>query len=92
MKQIIKVLVTSFVFTAGLTACANLTEKQNQIDSVVISQLEVLKKTKSLREQVDMKARISKDAVLVEKEKLLMDALTSVIESQEAYLKLKNKL
>lgn len=85
-------IATTVAIGLGLTACANLTAKQEQIDSVIASQMEVLKKTKSQREQADVKSRVAKDSVLVEKEKLLIDALSSVIGSQEAYLKLKNKI
>ncbi len=89
MNIVLRTIATSLAFTLGLTACANLTAKQEQIDSVVSSQLEVLKKTRVQREQNDVKSRIAKDSVLAEKERILLDALNSVINSQEVYLKLK---
>lgn len=92
MKELFKTIVLSVALAIGLTACANLKERQNQKVEVLSSQLDVLKKTKQLREQDDVKLRVSKDPVLSEKEKALLDALNSVIDSQEAYLKTLNKL
>lgn len=90
MKSFLKTIVTSFVFTLGLVACANMNARQDQIQSVITSQLDVLKKTKSSREEESFRMKIAKDPLLAEKEKLLVDALSSVIASQEAYLKLIN--
>lgn len=87
----LKIIANSLAFTLGLTACANLTAKQEQIDSVIASQLDVLKKTKAQREQEDIKSRVAKDSVLAEKERILLESLNSVINSQETYLKIKNK-
>lgn len=92
MRFPLKILATSLVFALVFSACANLTERQEHIDSVISSQIDVLKKTKAQREQSEIKSRIAKDSVLAEKERILMDALSSVIDSQESYLKLKNKI
>ncbi len=92
MIQFIKLLMTSLVFTLGLVACANLTERQDQVDSVIASQLAVLKKMRYLREQEDVRFKVSTDPFLLEKERILIVGLNSVINSQEVYLKTKNKL
>lgn len=90
MKSFLKTIAASFVFTLGLVACANMSTRQVQIQSVITSQLDVLKKTKLSREEEAFRLKIAKDPMLAEKEKLLVDALSSVIASQEAYLKLIN--
>ncbi len=79
------------ILVLGLVGCAGVSTKEDQIDSVVSSQSDVLKKIVTLRQQESVKARISSDPVLVEQENVLMSGLDSVISSQETFLKARNK-
>lgn len=79
------------MFIVGLVGCAGVSTKEDQIDSVVSSQSDVLKKIVTLRQQESVKTRINSDPVLAEQENVLMSGLDSVISSQEAFLKARNK-
>ena len=75
----------------ALSGCGSVTEKQEQVDSVVKLQSEVLRKIVSLRGQNHIKDRIDADPILKEQEGVLLSGLESVINSQETFLSRKNK-
>lgn len=79
------------ILVLGLVGCAGVSTKEDQIDSVVSSQSDVLKKIVTLRQQEAVKTRINSDPVLAEQENVLMSGLDSVINSQEAFLRARNK-
>lgn len=83
--------VTAFLLAISLLGCAGVSKKDEQVDVVVTSQVDVLKKIVNLRNQESFKARLSLDPVLQEQENILMAGLESVINSQEIYLRAKNK-
>lgn len=90
MKQLRFSIVTPIIAFA-LIGCASASTKNAQIDSVVKSQVDVLKKIVALRNQESVKIRINGDPILAEQETVLMSGLDSVINSQETFLKARNK-
>lgn len=83
--------VAYLILAFCLFGCAAVTKKEDQIAVVVDSQIDVLKKIVSLRQQEPLKTRICSDPLLLEQENILLAGLESVIHSQETYLKAKNK-
>lgn len=90
MKEF-KLSVAVPLIALGLIGCASVSAKNAQIDSVVSSQVDVLKKIVALRNQDSVKLRINADPILAEQETVLMSGLDSVISSQETFLKARSK-
>lgn len=90
MKQVLFDLSMTLAITC-LIGCANSVTREDRIDSVVSSQVDVLKKIKNLREQDAVKTKINADPMLAEQESVLMSGLTSVIDSQESFLKVRKQ-
>lgn len=88
MKQILSNLALASL-AVSLFGCAGYAARQDRVDSVLASQLDVLKKIKTLREQDAVQSKLRADPLLAEQEKVLLSGLDSVIESQEAFLKLR---
>lgn len=89
MIQFNKMLV-AFSCTVSIS-CAGVATRQDKIDTTVAFQVDVLRKIVQLREQSEVKAKINADSVLSAQEYLLMSGLSSVIRSQEAYLRVQGK-
>lgn len=87
IKEILVDLVLA-VCGASLLGCANMTFQKDHTVVVVSSQMNVLKKIVALRDRDSVKAKIGSDPLLNEQEQVLKSGLLSVIESQEAQLKL----
>ncbi len=90
MKRILSSLLSSFA-VMGLSGCASMTSKENRVDSVVSSQMSVLKKIVQLRGRESLKIKLNSDPLLIEQETVLMSGLTSVIDSQEAFLRMRQR-
>lgn len=88
MKKVVFDLLLA-ALGASLIGCAGVQARHNRIDSVLSSQVDVLKKIVSIRSQDAVKSKINADSLLAEQEAILMSGLTSVIDSQEAYLKIR---
>ena len=76
-----------FLAAINLVGCAGVSTRQDEIDSAVGAQVDVLKKIVELRKQEPVRTKINSDPVLAEQENVLMSGLGSVINSQETYLK-----
>lgn len=90
MKRFIFDLALALSIT-GLIGCASASSRSERIDSVLSSQINVLKKIKNLREQDAVKTKINADPLLAEQESVLMSGISSVIDSQEAFLKIRKQ-